>query len=296
MQPQHVLTPSALVRLLSIRDLADPARGPHAVQRALHGALDALSRAAPCRVVTDRSGPIVPRLDEERLGRDPSRGAARGGGLRHVSPVRVLRSGAASSMPALLRQVVLPPHGDLLLACAGAVHPSYGSRPTPTRDVRDAVVPHEAALWRLRRGPAFGLRDVGLAIGSVARALVPGLTVSAAAAALPYTVEARTLDVRVRGAWIELGRCGAVDPELLADLRLPPGVSALALSLDLDRVVMVAKGIDDARLLRARRRAVADQLLDLEPYVPPAARAAGGEPEEGPVRPALREGQAASAR
>jgi chorismate mutase len=114
-------------------------------------------------------------------------------------------------------------------------------------------------------------------IGIAARAVAPGLTLSAVASADPHFVEGRQLDVRVRGAWTPIGKGGVVPLALLADLGLPGDASALALSLDLDRLVMLAKGIDDAALLRSEDPRVAAQMLDLSPYLPAvAAELAGG--------------------
>ncbi len=281
MPSQHLLTPAALARLLSVRDLTDPAQGPHAVQRVLRDAVGALSCGGDCEVVLHRSGPIVSRLDEERLGwaEPPSHGA------RRVSPVRVLRTRMAASMPAVLRQIALPPSGDLLVVCAGTVHPPYAALGRATRDARPAPIPHEAELWRLRRDGPYSLRDVGAMIGAVAGATTRGLTLSAGPCAAAHLTAARTIDVRVRGAWIELGRCGVVDPELLRDLRLPAGTAALSMTLDLDRVLMVAKGIDDARVLRSRAPWVAAQMLDAEPYVPAALAGRDAAPAAGPLPP-----------
>lgn len=277
MHPQHILSPAAVARLLAIRDLTDPGQGRHAMQRSLWSAVAGAAAEAPCDVVTHRSGPIVSRLDDDRLGWRED--GAPAGAPRRVSPVRVLRSRMASSMPAVLRQLTIPPDRELLVVCAGTVHRPYASARGASRDARAAVVPHEAELWRLRRGPAYSLRDVGRAIGAVARATVPGLAVSAAPCTVAHLAEARTADVRVRGAWLEIGRCGTVDPELLSDLRVPAGTAALAMTLGLDRLVMLAKGIDDARVLRAREPSVAAQMADLEPYVSPAlaGQAAPGE-------------------
>jgi len=50
--------------------------------------------------------------------------------------------------------------------------------------------------------------------------------------------------------WIEIGECGLASPALLAASGLPAH-TGLAMGLGLDRLVMLRKGIDDIRLLRA---------------------------------------------
>jgi phenylalanyl-tRNA synthetase alpha chain len=75
---------------------------------------------------------------------------------------------------------------------------------------------------------------------------------------------------------VEIGECGLAHPELLADAGLPPTASGLAMGLGLDRLTMLAKGVDDIRLLRSADPRVRGQMIDLEPYRPvsamPAAR------------------------
>jgi phenylalanyl-tRNA synthetase alpha chain len=140
---------------------------------------------------------------------------------------------------------------------------------------------HIADLWRIRRGTPLGLRDLGAMIGLVARAASPGLTVSVIAADQPHLVEGRQVDVRVRGKWTAIGAAGLAPAALLAGAGLPADASGLAVALDLERLVMLAKGIDDARLLRSTDPRVAAQMLDLGPFIPaarerPVTRAAPG--------------------
>ncbi len=56
-------------------------------------------------------------------------------------------------------------------------------------------------------------------------------------------------------------------PRLLAESGLPAH-TGLAMGLGLDRLLMLRKGIDDTRLLRATDPRIASQLCDLEPYRP----------------------------
>jgi phenylalanyl-tRNA synthetase alpha chain len=70
---------------------------------------------------------------------------------------------------------------------------------------------------------------------------------------------------------VEIGECGLAHPEALAGAGLPAGSSGLALGLGLDRLVMLAKGIPDIRLLRTADPRVAAQLLNLTRYRPVSA-------------------------
>jgi phenylalanyl-tRNA synthetase alpha chain len=68
--------------------------------------------------------------------------------------------------------------------------------------------------------------------------------------------------------WVEIGECGLALPALLRESGLPDDASGLAMGLGLDRLVMLRKGLDDIRLLRAADPRIAGQMLDLEPYRP----------------------------
>jgi phenylalanyl-tRNA synthetase alpha chain len=82
--------------------------------------------------------------------------------------------------------------------------------------------------------------------------------------------------VRVDDVELEIGECGLAHPEVLRGCGLPAEASGLAMGLGLDRLTMLAKGIDDIRLLRSADPRVAKQMCDLKPYRPvstmPAAR------------------------
>jgi glucose/arabinose dehydrogenase len=97
-------------------------------------------------------------------------------------------------------------------------------------------------------------------IARVVSAALPGARWTTQPAAHPYTTRGRQIDVD----GIEIGECG-----LAAITR--PGTWGLAMGLGLDRLVMLRKGIDDIRLLRATDPRIASQMLDLAPYRPVSA-------------------------
>jgi phenylalanyl-tRNA synthetase alpha chain len=76
------------------------------------------------------------------------------------------------------------------------------------------------------------------------------------------------MDVRAGSRWVEIGECGIAHPEVLRDAGMPPEWSGLAMGLGLDRLVMIAKGLDDIRLLRSDDPRIASQMLDLSPWRP----------------------------
>lgn len=257
--PEDILTPDALARALAVRDLTDPSQGPHAVQRVLDAAVKALAGAWRCAVVHHRASPLVADVEQHARLLDDS-----GGTARWASPTTLLRTRAAALVPRALEQLAPAPPRDALLVCPGVVF-----RATAAERLR-AREGHEVELWRIRRGTPQGLRDVAEIIGAVARASLPGMTLSTLKIEAPWLSDARQVDVRVRGEWVTVGAAGLVDRALLAEAGLPPDASAVALTLDLDRAVALAKGLEDVALLRSQDPRVATQMLDLSPYVPAA--------------------------
>jgi phenylalanyl-tRNA synthetase alpha chain len=106
---------------------------------------------------------------------------------------------------------------------------------------------------------------IDLALGAV----LPGRRWRAVPSAHPYTLAGREL--RVGEGDVEVGECGLAHPEVLARCGLPEGATGLAMGLGLDRLVMLAKGMDDIRLLRSTDPRVAAQMNNLAPYRPVSA-------------------------
>src|SRR4029078_11720076 len=94
-----------------------------------------------------------------------------------------------------------------------------------------------------------------------------GITHRTIPARHPYTVDGLQIDVCHAGAWVEIGECGLALPALLGESGVdPPHTPGLAMGLGLDRIVMLRKGLDDIRLLRAEDPRVASQMLDPSAY------------------------------
>lgn len=260
------LDAGALRRALSLRDLTDPARGPHAMQRLL----DELLSALPGERRVHREPPLVSVEDNyDRLGY-PADGAARDARhTRWVSERVLLRTQTSAMVPRLLDGLAREPGWtDVLLVCPGLVY---------RRDVIDRLhvgEPHQLDLWRLRRGPPLDGADLRALVTRVAGAALPGREVRTAPAAHPYTRDGLQVDVLDGGVWVEVGECGLAAPDLLRRAGLAGDVTGLAMGLGLDRLLLLRKGIPDIRLLRSDDPRAAAQLQDLAPWRPLAATAA----------------------
>ncbi|GAA2580855.1 hypothetical protein SMC26_21020 [Actinomadura fulvescens] len=295
----RLLSPDELARALSVRDLTDPAQGPHAAQLVISALTEALRARWRNELRLVRAHPLVPVEDNyERLGYPAGAVTRDARYTRYASETCMLRSHTSAMVPPSLRELAgAQDWNDVLLACAGVVY---------RRDVVDRIhtgTPHQLDLWRVVRDRPMGTADLGEMIDTVVRSVLPDAAYRTVPADHPYTTDGRQIDVQVGGEWIELAECGLAAPHVLARAGLGPETTGLAMGLGVDRLLMLRKGIPDIRLLSAADPRIAGQMLDLAPYRPvsrhPAisrdlsvAVAAGADAETlgGTVRDALGDG------
>ena len=266
-----VLTPAQRAHDLAVRDLTDPAAGPHAVQLLVDGAVEALTAAWPSATLRLGRGPRVASLADnyDRL-RYPATAVTRAARhTRYVDDDHVLRSHTSALVPPALRRLATgpAPPDDVLIACPGITY---------RRDAIDRLhtgTPHQLDLWRVARRP-LGIADLAGMVRALLDALLPDRTWRWEARTHPYTLLGRQVDVLDGDAWVEVGECGLAHPEVLAGAGLGEGWSGLALGVGLDRLLMLRTGVPDIRLLRSADPRVAGQMLDLAPYRPVSDRPA----------------------
>ncbi len=263
------MTIDQLERALMLRDLTDPAAGTHAIQLVVEAIEQALVERWSVAVWRD-PGPRVVSIgdnyDRLRYSRDAIARDHRY--TRYVGGGQMLRSHTTARIPTLLDRLALTDPTtaescDVLLSVPGICY---------RRDVIDrhhVGEPHQMDLWRVRRaGPSLSEQDLEAMVGIVVSAVLPGAHWHTVPNAHPYTLAGREIYADVRGQQIEVGECGLAHPEILAASGLPSHASGLAMGLGLDRLAMLAKGIDDIRLLRSTDPRVAAQMGDLAPYRP----------------------------
>jgi phenylalanyl-tRNA synthetase alpha chain len=255
------LDPVQLRRDLGMRDLSDPADGPHAIQILIGQAVEGLARAWNCEVRWCRGPRIVPVADNyDRLGY-PAEAVTRDARYtRYVDAGHMLRSHSSAMIPSALRRLARQPRGDVLLACPGIVY---------RRDAIDwqhTGAPHQLDLWRITRR-AMRRTDMDQMITILLGALTPGLPHRQQPRTHPYTLHGRQVDVNQGGRWVEVWECGLAHPHVLATAGLA-GCSGLALGMGLDRLLMLVKHIPDIRLLRSADPRITRQMLDLASYQP----------------------------
>ncbi|MFF4409287.1 hypothetical protein ACFY2W_29215 [Streptomyces sp. NPDC001262] len=145
--PAH-LSADQLAHDLSIRDLTDPAAGPHALQLVINHAVDALASHWGCEVRWCRGERAVTVEDNyDNLGYRTDDITRDTRYTRYVDDRSMLRSHSSALIPAALRALAAEPAGDVLLVCPGLVY---------CRDSIDRLhtgTPHQLDLWRITRRP-----------------------------------------------------------------------------------------------------------------------------------------------
>lgn len=257
------ITTTELLRALQLRDLSDPAQGPHAMQVLLAEIHQALAAHWGCPRQLHRSSPLVTLADNYDHLAYPDHGPARDRRYtRYLGEAHLLRTQASSAVPGLLRALALDPPEDLLLVLPGLVY---------RRDLVDRThvgEPHQLDLWRIT-GKPLDSRDLGEMVSRVMAAALPAHHYRLVPSQHPYTTRGMQIDVLQDGQWLEVGECGLIAPTVLSRAGLDPStLGGLAMGLGLDRLLMCRKGIDDIRLLRSTDPRVQAQMADLQPYRP----------------------------
>ncbi|MGY1681869.1 PheS-related mystery ligase SrmL [Geodermatophilus sp. SYSU D01176] len=267
-----LLSPRDLAAALELRDLSDPAGGPHAMQSLLDDVLGALTGAWSCALDVQRRRPLVSVEDNyDRLGyaaADVTRDARYS---RYAAETVMLRSHTTAGVPPALRALAGSAGAgtgiDVLLALPGLCY---------RRDTIDRLhvgTPHQVDLWRIATTGPAGRRldadDLDQMVDLVVGAVLPGGRRRTSPARHPYTTHGLQVDVCTASGWVELAECGLVAGHVLAGAGLDlDRWTGLALGMGLDRALMVRKGIPDIRVLRSTDPRLAVQLLDLLPWRP----------------------------
>ncbi|GID25585.1 PheS-related mystery ligase SrmL [Paractinoplanes brasiliensis] len=258
------MLPSTLAADLAVRDLTDPAAGPHAIQAVVGAVLEAAQARYPhAVVVAHRGARIVDVADNyDHLGYSPTAAARDSRYTRYVDERRMLRSQTSALIPGALRKV---PPTEALLVCPGMVY---------RRDSIDRLhtgTPHQLDLWWISppASPPPAPAALVTLVKAVVEAALPGAEWRTTPATHPYTTDGLEIQARSGDTWVEIGECGVAAPHVVGLDR-----HGLALGLGLDRLLMLRKNVDDIRLLRSTDPRVSDQMLDLTPYRPVSAQPA----------------------
>ena len=256
-----------LKKALSIPDLSDPKNGVHAINLVLEQLVAhfaSLPNWPEPRIF--RKSPVT--TVEENFDRllFPSDNAGRASTYtRYASQGQVLRTHTSAMIPSILEELASEPGDDFLVFCPGICF---------RRDVVDRThtgEPHQLDIWRIKKGGTpFGRTDLLNLVDEVVRAAIPGkeYRVNEIGSGLNPSVKHPYLDlvIKVRGdsgsSFMEAG----IPKKTFFEKNESPFCLSLASGVMLDRLVMLAKGIDDIRLLRSEDPRVQAQMMNLEPF------------------------------
>ncbi len=243
-----VLTSEELHAALSLRDLTDPAQGPHAIQLVVDSIRTALGTAWPyTELWTRRDHPLVTLADNyDNLGYAADAVTREARYTRYSSENEVLRSHTSAMIPPALRELAASASSDVLMVCAGICYRR------DSVDWQHTGTPHQLDLWRISRNVTLGEPELEDMIARLVDTVLPGQTYRTVPAVHPYTIHGRQIDVLLDDQWIEIGECGVAAPDVLRRAGLDPRWTGLAMGPGLDRLLMLRKGIRDIRLLRSR--------------------------------------------
>jgi len=246
-----VLTSEELHAALSLRDLTDPAQGPHAIQLVVDSIRTALGTAWPySELWTRRDHPLVTLADNyDNLGYAADAVTREACYTRYASENEVLRSHTSAMIPPALRELAASASSDVLMVCAGICYRR------DSVDWQHTGTPHQLDLWRISRNVTLGEPELEDMIARLVDTVLPGQTYRTVPAVHPYTIHGRQIDVLLDDQWIEIGECGVAAPDVLRRAGLDPRWTGLAMGPGLDRLLMLRKGIRDIRLLRSTDRA-----------------------------------------
>lgn len=256
------LTTAQLCAALELRDLSDPAAGPHGMQLLSDDIVRAMAARCDSHVRPVRHSPLVSvAANYDSLGYGPTDVTRNERYSRYVSPTVMLRSHTSAMLPPVLAR-----HDrtdNVLYAAAGLAYRRDAIDRTHTGE------PHQLDLWWVTRGTRPSRHELVERLGMIAEATLPGCRWRVTESPHHYTTDGLQLDLLDpgTGTWLELAEGGLIAPWLLDAAGLPATRwSGVAAGLGLDRALMIRKRIPDIRLLRSTDVRVSRQMLDLALY------------------------------
>lgn len=265
MAVNRYITPLLLEQALLKPDLTDPFEA-HAVGMTAELVLKSLQRRG-WPAATPLRGPKVvsPQDNYGLLGYSREALIQHSERARWVDSQKLLRTHTTCLLPAALRAAAAKrwPGETLLLAAPGI---------TFRRDIRDrwhCAEPHQMDVWVLGAPHLSSRQQLLRLVGDILDATIPDQRWLHRERPQPYTERGVQVNVIKDDRAVEVMTGGCIAKSLLEHLGIDPARhGGLALSMGLDRLTMLCKGIPDIRLLRDPNERVAVQMHDLLPWRP----------------------------
>lgn len=248
---------------LKITDLTQ--KEGHAINLLVKQLQEALEKKYQIKAEIKRGSPIVSKEDNyDALGYPKNEVTLSERYTRYVSEELILRTQMTSVVPSLLKSYSKNLEESKLWLCPGIVY---------RRDVVDRThvgEPHQMDVWYLKKGATTRqdlLELIEVIVGTVGKILKTKLNYRCNETSHHYTEEGLEVEINYQGKWLEILECGLAGKKLLTNCGIDTSISGgLALGMGLDRLVMIAKGIEDIRILRDEDERIQKQMLSLEKY------------------------------
>ncbi|MDD5639375.1 MAG: hypothetical protein PHR47_01030 [Candidatus Pacebacteria bacterium] len=261
---EEIMSPERLRASLAIKDLTNPKNGIHAINIAVKKIEDGLRKSYPEstieKIYSKPEVSIKENYDDLLFPIDNAGRSSRY--TRYITKETVLRTHTSSAAPNWLFQK----------SCQGNVIDSIVILPGMCyrRDVINKThcgEPHQMDVWRISY-KHLTRQDLIELIETILNSIIPGYKYRANEVNHPYTINGLEVEIDVDGNWLEVLECGEISPDILRNVNLDPKkYSGLALGMGLDRIVMIAKKIDDIRILRSNDSRIKSQMTNLDKYI-----------------------------
>lgn len=202
---------------------------------------------------------IEPRKIWEKLGYGADLASLDGRYTRWIGNELALRSQTSAMIPQALEDAAAKGWQGGLIVAPGRVW---------RRDLRDKIHigdPRQMDVWILRKGWSPTQEDLTRLIEVAMGAAAPAARWNSAPAIHPYTESGLEVEALWGGGSLEVLECGLASPRLLSSCGLD-GWGGLAMGMGLDRLCMLAKGMDDIRMLDDPDPKARAQASDLKPW------------------------------
>lgn len=263
---KHYLSHEAIHKALRMADLTEVCDPPHAVRLMVKDLLAGMVRLGwPLAEV--HKGPRIVSVAQsfDLLGYSLEEQAQMTAGGHWLDEELLLRTQTGSATALALQSAALrrEPQESVVLAAPGITF--HRSR----RDRWHCAEPHQLDIWILGDAHLSNRRDLLRLVNDVLSVGVPGRAWAHGERAHPATEGGMAVTLMTRERPVEVLEAGCIARSLLQRLDIDPALhGGLFISLALDRLVMVRKGIPDIRLLRDAHPRVQAQMLDLRPWQP----------------------------
>lgn len=265
---RHILKGCDLAYYLSKRDFSDPIEGTHCFSLIVQKMKEAFESQKKYTTVEVRRGEKVSDVSREfdslfyPIG-SYIRALDYG---RYLDPTRLLRTHMTPLAVDIMKESASHGCGQSLFILPGIC---FRREVIEKNRINE---PHKIDFLILRKGnPLLTIQDLHSEVDNFVKSVQTNLDYRSMNAVHPFTKFGLSVEVDTgENNWLKILECGLASDDLLKSCGLNPETdSAILMGAGLERLVMVAKRIDDMRVLYCSNEGVSSQMQNLEQFLPP---------------------------